>query len=128
RPHVHLRADAHAGLDDRRGLREPQRAGGAIERLRVPGRPVVLELHAVGRGVLRQAAAEALRDRPLMATDVAAPGPPAPGAAPSRNGHTEAPRTWRLSDRIALGLCWPAAIPLCLIAPPSVLSTHYLAP
>lgn len=50
----------------------------------------------------------------MAAVPGAAPAPVAPG--PAHSGARESTATWRLSDRIGLGLCWAAGIGLCLTA------------
>lgn len=50
----------------------------------------------------------------MAAVPGAAPTPVAPG--PAHSGVRESTATWRLSDRIGLGLCWAAGIGLCLTA------------
>lgn len=50
----------------------------------------------------------------MAAVPGAAPAPVTPG--PAHSGARESTATWRLSDRIGLGLCWAAGIGLCLTA------------
>ena len=47
-------------------------------------------------------------------------------AAPARRGPVvESTASWRLTDRIGLGLCWAAGLLLCLIAAGIVLYMAY---